>query len=67
MKAFFKENPDDAVSIMVAAFLTKAADAANALEGDMDYTVKIAGKTVTTGHMTLEEADQFVAMADETF
>lgn len=65
MIKFFKENPDDAVSIMVSSFLVRVADAVNAYEGDMEYTIYVGKKKAASGTMTLEEADTFSIMADD--
>ena len=65
MTAFFKDDTDDAVSIMVSSFLTRLAGEANAAEGSMEYVIFIGGKEAVTGRMSLEEAREYSMMGDE--
>lgn len=65
MQSFFKSDQDNAVSIMAASFLTRLADEANAEEGTMEYVITVGGKKVVADKMSLSEAYEYEAMADE--
>lgn len=62
---FYKGDTDDAVSIMVASFLTRLADRANAQSGTMEYTIRVGDKKVKSGSMTLSDARKYQAMSAE--
>ena len=65
MKDFYKEDPDKAVSRMIASFLVTLAEEANIEKGDMEYVVYVGGDKVAKGTMSIKEARKLDAMSPE--
>ena len=63
MLQFYKNNPDDAVSVMLSSILVVIADAANNDSGRMKYTIKVGGKTAANGVMTIDQARYYQTLA----
>ncbi len=61
---FFKTQ-DEAVKVMVSAFLTRLADEADAEVASMEYTINIGGEQVIKDTMSLEDAEYYQSLAIE--
>lgn len=65
MIKFYKEDPDKAVSTMLAAYIVVLADRSTARDGKLEYTISVGGKKVKSGTMSLKQAREYQESAAE--